>query len=168
MDGVLSRKDIENLLLLIGSENGNGIAFENDKSYNFISFIELIHSTPTSVLNVICTELINYIQIRIEGVYNIFMDQKKQIMNQYSIKSMYIETLASESAWRGKFIIPTNLELFIANWFSIEIDEQHCILNETSKRINRRLMNVFNHFDWDDKGTLNTEQNLKLWVEILK
>ncbi len=36
---------------------------------------------------------------------------------------MYIDSLASESVWRGKFITPTNSELFIVNWFSIDIDE---------------------------------------------
>eukprot|EP00483_Globobulimina_turgida_P005994 UN06004 len=82
-------------------------------------------------------------------------------MNEIEIKTMYIESCASESAWRGKFIIGAvgyNLESFMASWFSIEIDEQHCILNETRKRINRRLMSVFNYFDWDDKGTLNNQQ----------
>ncbi len=54
----------------------------------------IVHSTPTSILN----ELISYIEIHIEDVYNIFMDQNKQIMNDYSIKSVYSETLASEKA----------------------------------------------------------------------
>ncbi len=43
--------------------------------------------------------------MHIEDVYNIFMDQNKQIMNEYSIKSVYSETLASENACKTEFII---------------------------------------------------------------
>mmetsp|Transcript_54858 Transcript_54858/g.91022 ORF Transcript_54858/g.91022 Transcript_54858/m.91022 type:complete len:912 (+) Transcript_54858:169-2904(+) len=148
MDGTLSMNDITEMLAVVDL-NANNLSVKMklfDPPCDFVKFLAKIQGAQAIVRNELLDKLLAYIHSKIEDVFNSFCSNDR-VLNEGQIRAMYSYAYQRESDWRTTFRFPCTASLFVDNWSTMGIYEQHGILEETRKRIVKRFRNIYTYFN---------------------